>query len=314
VVVAALALAGELREPLSRVPNVVTLREDVARAQIRRSLPTATVSVQRIYSTQVATGRVIRQQPLPRTRLAGSAQVRLVVSKGTPFAHVPTLAGSPAARAKTSLARQGFGSRYRYAPSWTIRKGAVIELHPRAGTYLRRPATVTIVVASGYPRAAVPDVRNADLASAEAKLQSSHLRYRLVYRLTDAVPPGQVVGQIPPAGVTVYQGTQVRLTVARTLRWVKVFAASGTDTYESDSFTVPQRWRIRYRLAANDFGLALAQFSWSRDGDSLGAGGFLANAPGALRTYVVSNGAGSYRIAVQPYAGTRWYLEVDAFK
>ncbi len=315
VIVAALVFARELREPLASVPNVVTLREDAARAQIRRSLPTATVSVQRVYSTRIAAGRVIRQRPLPRTQFFGRAQVRLVVSRGTPYAYVPALAGSRPAPAKRSLAQHGFNSRYVLTPSWTVRKGAVVGLHPRAGTYLRRPATVTILVASGYPRSIVPDVRSSDLATAKSRLESSQLRYRLVYRLTDAARPGQVIGQIPAPGISVYQGTQVRLTVARTLRWVKVFAASGTDAYESDVFTVPDRWRIRYRLVADELGLALTRFSWAHDGDGSGTGSFLANgATDTLRTYGVGDGAGSYRLAVNPYAGTHWYVEVDALR
>jgi serine/threonine-protein kinase len=314
VVVAALAFAGALREPLASVPNVVTLREDAARAQIRRSLPTATVSVQRVYSTRVEAGRVIRQQPLPRTRLAGLSRMQLVVSRGTPYAYVPTLAGTGAASARRALARQGFRSRYASTPSWTVRKGAVVGLRPSAGAYVRRPATVTIVVASGYPRSVVPDVRNADLAAAESRLEGTGLRYRIVYRLTDEAAPGRVIDQIPAAGVSVYQRAQIRLTVARTLRWTKVFAASGTDAFESDTFTVPDRWRIRYRLVAEEFGLALARFSWTRDGDWLGTGSFVANVADALRTYGVGDGAGSYRIAVNPYAGTHWYVEVDALR
>jgi eukaryotic-like serine/threonine-protein kinase len=314
VLVAALVFAGELREPLASVPNVVTLREDVARAQIMRSLPTATVSVRRVYSTRVAAGRVIRQQPLPRTQLAGAGQVRLVVSQGTPYAYIPTLAGSRAGPARRTLARQGFNSRYRLTPSWTVRKGAVVGLQPKAGAYVHRPATVTILVASGYPRSVVPDVRGTDLASAESRLGASGLRYRLVYRLTDEAPPGRVLAQIPEPGISVYQRAQVRLTVARTLQWTKVFAFSGTDGFESDVFTVSDRWRIRYRLAPGDFGLALARFSWTRDGDSSATGTFVATASGALRTYGVGDGAGSYRIGVSPLAGTHWYVEVDVLR
>jgi beta-lactam-binding protein with PASTA domain/predicted Ser/Thr protein kinase len=313
VIVAALVLAGEVRHPL-RVPNVVALREDAARAAIMRTLPTATVSVQRVYSTRVAPGRVIRQRPSPRTPLVTSSKVQLVVSKGTPFAPVPALSGVPAAKAKSALARRGFTSRYAYAPSWVVRKGSVVRLRPRAGTRVRRPATVTLVVASGYPRAVVPEVRNTHLDSAKAQLASRNLRYRLVWRLTDAAAPGQVLEQIPSAGVTVYQGAQIRLTVARTLRWVKVLSASGTEEFESDPFTVPDRWRIRYRLVPNEFGLAVAQVGWAREGDDPGARSFLASGAGALRSYVSSDGAGTYRLLVRPYAGTRWYVEVDALK
>jgi beta-lactam-binding protein with PASTA domain len=313
VIVGTVAVARELGDPLREVPNVVSLREGTARAQLRRTLPSATVTVQRVYSTRVGAGRVIRQRPQARTLLGSGRQVELVVSRGTPFAPVPAVAGQPAAAARASLARQGFASRYAYTPSWTVRKGSVVTLSPRTGTRLHRPARVTIVVAAGYPRSVVPDVRNTDLASAEQGLAARHLRYRLVWRLTDAAPPGEVLDQIPAPGTSVYQNARIRLTVARTLRWVKVFDVSGTDDYESDLFTVPDRWRIRYRVAPNEFGLSLAQFGWTGTDDFSGHT-VLAKSPGALRTYVSSDGAGSYRLVVRSYAGTPWYVEVDALE
>src|SRR5262249_54031843 len=143
--------------------------------------------------------------------------------------------------------------------------GRVIELRPPRGTRLRRPATVRLFVASGYPRAVVPDVRRLDLPSAREQLAAKHLGYEIVYRLDRSVPASQVLGQSPAPGATVYTGARVQLKVARTLRWVKVFADTGSDAYQSDSFTVPDRWRIRYRLTpASDFYPALAQFSWAR--------------------------------------------------
>ena len=128
------------------------------------------------------------------------------------------------------------------------------------------------------------------------------------------MPAGRVLGQIPAGGTTVYRGTRVRLTVARGLRWVTVLAQSGADAYESDPFTVPARWRIRYRLAAGDFGPPLAQLSWSRDGGVFADGSFIADTAGTARTYAVADSAGTYRLAVSPSAGTAWYVEVDALE
>ncbi len=313
VIVAALFLAGQIRGPLAQVPNVVSLREDVARAEIRRAIPSADVSVTRIYSTDVGAGRVIRQQPEAKTRLRTGTQIQLVVSKGTPFANVPSLAGRTERAARATLASQGFASRRTYAPSWTVRKGSVIGLQPRTGTRLRRPARVTLVVASGYPRAVVPDVRNSALGDAEARLAAVGLRFRLVWHLTDAAAPGQVLDQIPAAGTSVYQGARIRLTVARTLHWVKLFAHSGSGAFDSDVFSVTGRWRIRYRLSPNAFGLALAQIVWSGTDASAGSS-FVATKAGSLRTFVPTDGSGSYRIGVRPYAGASWYVEVDVLK
>lgn len=315
IVVGAVIVAGHVGRQLRHAPNVVTLQENAARARIRRLLPDASVTVARVYSVDVAPGRVIRQQPEPRALVGRNAQVRLVVSRGNPFAPVPSIGtGASTAAALASLRQSGFGGRVRYEPSWTVRKGTVIGFDPVAGTRLRRPATVRIVLASGYPRSVVPNVENKDLASAQSQLVATHLRYRIVYRLAQGVPTNQVLHEIPAAGTSVYQGTRVRLTVSRTLRWVKVFSSFGADAYESNAFSVPDRWRIRYRVSASGLAPALAQFTWGRDGDLFGDGSFVADKPGVLLTYVTSSGAGTYRLAVSPYAGTGWYVEVDAFK
>jgi eukaryotic-like serine/threonine-protein kinase len=312
VTVGVLILAGELRQSL-RVPNVVSLRVSAARAQILHALPSATVALSRVYSTRVARGRVIRQRPRPGAELGTSGRVRLLVSRGSPFAVVPAVGvGAPPALVKASLAHSGFSGHFRYTPSWTVRKGTVIEVQPAAGTRLHRPATIEILVASGYPRAVVPDLENVDLASAQAQLAANHLRYRVVYRLSPHLAANQVLGQIPRAGVTVYQGTSVRLTVTRTFHWVKLFAGSGANGYESAAFTVPARWRIRYRLSPAGAAPALAQITWAREGELFG-NGFLAATPGALRTDVVPDG-GTYRLSITPYAGTSWYAEVDALE
>jgi serine/threonine-protein kinase len=312
----AFLLAEKLDQPVQRAPNLVALRETAAREQIERLLPGTSVVVARAYSTRVPKGRVIRQRPLPRATIPHGALLRLTVSRGTPYAPVPAIAaGAAAAAARRALARHGFGARYRYTPSWTVRKGAVIELRPAAGTRLRRPATVKVVVASGYPRERVPDVENAAVASAQGLLSDKHLRYQVVYRLSENVSPGLVLAQLPAAGAIVYRNTRVRLTVARTLRWVRVLASSGTDSYQSERFSVPARWRIRYKVAAGS-GLfpALAQVTWSRDGDPFARDGFLARGTDSLRTYDISDGAGDYRLSIVTDLGINWYVEVDALK
>jgi beta-lactam-binding protein with PASTA domain len=297
------------------MPPVVALGENAAQARILRLLPGSRVIVRRSYSLRMARGRVISQRPRARARVGHGAPVRIVVSDGTPFVNVPPITtGVAPAAARAVLARSGLGGRYRWEPSWTVRKGTVIELRPAIGTRVRRPAKVTIMVASGYPRAKVPNVLQTNVAEAETQLRARHLRFRIDYRLAPRSSANQVLGQWPDAGTSVYQGTRVRLTVARTLHWVKVFADSGSGDYQSTPFTVPKRWRIRYRLTAGDPGFAFAQISWLPDGDLFGrAAGFTAFGSDSLRTYVVP-ASGTYRLSVSPYLGAAWYVEVDAFE
>jgi serine/threonine-protein kinase len=315
VTAGSLLATHELTKSTLRAPDLVALRERAARATVARLLPGSPVRVTAAYSTRVASGRVIRQSPPPHAGLEHGAPIRLTVSKGTPFAEVPWVsAGEPKETARAALRRSGFRGRFRYAPSWTVRKGTVIELRPSSGTRLRRPTTVRIVVASGYPREVVPDVLNADLVSARSRLAARHLTYHVVYRPTNGVPANQVLRQYPAAGTIVYRGHTVRVTVARSFRWVRVLARTGGEDFVSGPFTVSGRWRVRYRLTAGDFGLTLAQVSWARNGDVFADGGFIARSVGTLQTQSVSEGAGTYRLAVSPAAGTSWYVEVDALE
>jgi serine/threonine-protein kinase len=315
VTAGAFLLLDALTGPVLRAPQLVSLRESAARARIRATLPGTAVEVARRYSVRVPSGRVIRQEPTAGRRVPHDASLRLVVSSGSPFAPVPAIAaGALPGVARAALARHGFTPRYRFTPSWTIRKGTVIEVRPRSGTRLRRPARVKIVIASGYPRAVVPNVQDADAATAQAQLLAKHLQYHVVYRIRHDVPAGRVIGQIPAAGATVYAGTHVRLTVARTLRWERIFVQTGVGPYESHPFTVPAHWRIRYRLAPGGFGVPIARIGWRADEEDHGGDGFVATAAEGAQTHAVSTGAGTYRLAVSTYGDTGWSVEVDALR
>jgi hypothetical protein len=262
---------------------------------------------------------VIRQRPAPRSHLDTGARVTLIVSKGSPFAELPSfVSGTKPVAAKAYLERSGFRVRYRWTPSWYVHKGEVIELHPSSGTRVRRPATVRIVVSSGWPRAVVPDVQSLDVDSAKRQLDARHLRYGIVYRPAHGDPPNQVASQKPLPGATVYHGTRVWLAVPRKVRWRAVFSDSGSGDYESVPFTVPARWRIRYRLDdGNDDSGATAELTWARDGDFFGFddGSFVAESAGSMQVHRVDDGAGTYRLTVRPDADEMsWYVEVDALQ
>jgi serine/threonine-protein kinase len=315
-VLAGVFAAAQILNGGVHAPNVLRMREGVARAQILHTMPTASVSVVRVYSTRVARGRVVRQRPKPDAKLERGVAVTLLVSKGTPFAQVPSIAsGTAPETAKAYLERSGFAVRYRWTPSWYVRKGAVVELSPGAGMRVRRPATVRIVVSSGWPRRVVPDVSGLDVEAAKQELEARHLRYGVVHRRSQTAVQDHVLAQTPAAGRTVYEGTRIWIGVAQRVRWTKVLSQSGSGSYESVPFTVPAKWRIRYRVDGEDFFGASAEISWTRDGGLFNDGSFFANNPGSTQVHDVSDGAGTYRLSVRPNgSGTSWYVEVDALQ
>ncbi len=106
--------------------DAVRLQERVARARFLTTMPTATVSVIRVYSTRVARGRVVRraaagtsQPPSKRSERHPHDQQRLAVCRSARDFR----GRSPAETAKGRLKRNGFRVRYRFTPSWSVGKG-----------------------------------------------------------------------------------------------------------------------------------------------------------------------------------------------
>jgi serine/threonine-protein kinase len=309
-------LAGVFGGRSPKAPNVILLSEAAAHARLAKTLPHATVTVHRVYSTRTPAGRVIGERPPAGARVSDHTRVVLTVSKGSPLAGVPPVrAGVTTAQAAIAALRlKGFTGRLRWTPSWTVRKGTVIRLTPSSGTQVHRPAAVRVLIASGYPRAVVPPVENLGLDAARAQLETRHLGSYVVYQQDAGVPVGRVLRQLPKAGATVYSGTRIRLTVSRGHRWTPVLRQSGSGSFESTPFAVAGRWRVVLRLrSGGDWQLPVAQVNWAKDGSWFSSGGFVAHGTG-IRSVPVSDADGSYRLAVTTFPGTSWQVEVDTFR
>jgi beta-lactam-binding protein with PASTA domain len=278
-------------------------------------------AVTRIYSESAASGVVLRQQPAAYARVDNlQVPISLVVSRGSAFAPVPSIAaGSDPEVAASTLSAAGFDSWRRFTPSWSVRKGNLVSLTPQAGAKVHRPARVTILISSGYPKSTVPALRGTTLSDAEGAVADQHLHYTVVYAPSQSIPAGQVMSQSPPAGSVMVQGHNVQITVARMPQWKRLLSQYGTDTYQSPPFTVGAHWRIVYRCGITDpnsYASVLTQFSWSST-DPLGPqDSFTANTAGPeLHTYYPSSGAGTFQLEVDPFgSGTTWYFAVESLE
>jgi serine/threonine-protein kinase len=309
-----------------RMPRLVGLPLSSARARLNGRAVALLhghprTAVTRIYSENAASGVVLRQHPAAYARVDNlRVPISLVVSRGSAFAAVPAItAGSGPGVAESTLRSAGFDTWRRFTPSWSVRKGNVVSLTPRAGARVHRPARVTILISSGYPKSTVPALRGSTLSEAEGAVADQHLHYTVVYAPSQAIPAGEVMGQSPPPGSVMIQGHTVQITVARTPQWKRLISQYGTDTYQSPPFTVGEHWRIVYRCGITDpnsFATVLTEFSWSST-DPLGPqDSFSANTAGPeLHTYYPSSGAGTFQLEVNPFgSGTTWYFEVDALE
>jgi beta-lactam-binding protein with PASTA domain len=126
---------------------------------------------------------------------------------------VPALAGVSVAEARDVLDEAGLRARVRLTQS-DEPSGVVIGLRPAPGSEVQERALVTLLVATGAPRVAVPDVVGGGASAARRMLEEAGLRARIV-RVASSKSAGTVIGQEPAAGAEVDRRSSVVLRVAK---------------------------------------------------------------------------------------------------
>jgi serine/threonine-protein kinase len=84
-----------------------------------------------------------------------------------------------------------------------------------AGGQVPKGSPVDLVVSTGKPRVAVPDVRNQSFPAAKAALANVGLTGVESDQYNDTVPAGQVISTNPAAGASATVGGQVTVSVSK---------------------------------------------------------------------------------------------------
>jgi beta-lactam-binding protein with PASTA domain/tRNA A-37 threonylcarbamoyl transferase component Bud32 len=127
---------------------------------------------------------------------------------------VPNVVGIRELKAKAKIEEAGLEPKIERSASAEFDKGIVMDQKPDAGTRIQKGDQVTIVVSTGVAQAVVPDVVGMDYADAVDALDEVNLdaRKRTVFSTKQ---DGRVIGQDPPAGEVVDEGTAVVLRVSK---------------------------------------------------------------------------------------------------
>src|SRR3954447_10960483 len=115
--------------------------------------------------------------------------------------------------AKTMLEAQGFVVRTRPRPS-QLPIGAVIAQDPAGGDRAPKGSIVFLIVSTGRPKSAVPDVRGLSQTDAIAALLKVGLRPSTHY-VFSGEPAQTVTAQNPPADTIVLRGSPVRINISQ---------------------------------------------------------------------------------------------------
>jgi serine/threonine-protein kinase len=320
-VVAALALGGvyavaSLDPPGIAAPAVVgdalaEARTAVAAAADEANVDTPVVQVAgRSYSEDVPAGAVLAQDPAPGSHVPETGALRVRLSLGSAWADVPELVGTPTRDALRTLADAGFTPVRRYGPSLEVPAWHVSDTSPGAGSRLRRPADVTVLVSTGPPRAAVPDIGGWEADDALDALEDAGFATS-VEETASAEEPGTVLRIDPTAGTRLQVGSTVTVVVAREPRWEAVQAFEGEEDATTQPVSVPAGARV-VLVAHNTSFLGVLDgwvgASWSGDDDGS------AEVDSGRETVIVEPADDDRTIAfrLEPHGSVRWELVVEA--
>jgi eukaryotic-like serine/threonine-protein kinase len=194
------------------------------------------VQVQRVANAEVDEGQAIDTDPPAGSRVDEGDTVILRVSQGPGQTTVPDVVGDEEAAATAELQRAEFRVDARQEASSDVDEGVVIRQSPAGNTQADVGSTVTIAVSSGPESVAVPDVRQQDLASAEAELNGAGLVVGNVSsEPNEDFSEGTVIRQDPGPTARVPEGSAVDLVLAAALDTVPVPTITGNSVTDAET-------------------------------------------------------------------------------
>ncbi len=168
----------------------------------------------RPYADSEAAGTIVGQRP-QSGRLREGQTVSVDVSAGPPPVAVPDLSSLSQADAGQRLVGAGLvlgqvSSRI----DASVPAGQVIAWTGQGGQ-LPKHSAVDLVISSGPPTVAVPDVHGMPFAQAQAALAAVQLTAVESDQFSDTVQKGQVAATTPPANASAVVGSQVTVIVSK---------------------------------------------------------------------------------------------------
>ena len=197
------------------VPGVEGLTQAAATTAITGAeLMVGTVAQQ--TSNTVAAGNVISQDPANGNSLAQGSPVNLVISSGPQIATVPNVEGLTENAATAALTEAKFTvGNVAQQTSDTVTTGRVVSQEPASGSSVAEGSPVNLVISSGPPVVAVPNVEGLTQDAAATAIAGAKLKVGTVAQQTsNTVAAGKITSQDPPSGSSVAQGSPVDLVIS----------------------------------------------------------------------------------------------------
>jgi eukaryotic-like serine/threonine-protein kinase len=171
----------------------------------------------------VKAGQVVATDPGAGSRLVRGHSVVLHVSKGPERFKVPSIGNVSQAQAQSDLSAipVDVNPTPTQQASETVKAGLTIATNPPAGSTVRRNSTVTIIVSSGQPILAIPNIDpGTPYDDAAQRLQDAGFETTRIDDFSDTIPKNGVIS-IDPTG-TARKSTTITLTVSKGPQSVRI--------------------------------------------------------------------------------------------
>lgn len=220
------------------LPNLVGIKYETAVTQ-NDDFDIALDDDGKVYSDEWGKGVIIEQKPKAGLMIKLGSQVKVKVSLGPLVVQLPNFAGKEARQTFSWLKDHGLDYKEQRAYSEDVSAGCVIYTDPSKDSPLNSGTTVTVYVSMGPERlpVEVPDVTGLKAEDARAALERKMMIVGSYVEQYGDAPVGVVIGQEPPGGSMVNEGTEITLIVC-----------SGIDPEELEAERRKTMGKIRLRI------------------------------------------------------------------
>jgi eukaryotic-like serine/threonine-protein kinase len=169
----------------------------------------------RVFSDDVATGRVISTTPPGGTQAERGSRVTLVVSRGPEQVQVPDVTGQSLDDARAALERLGLETAVQREESADAEPGNVLRQDPAGGAEVDAGTTVTLTVAREVEEVEVPSVVGRTQDEATEALSGAGFEVDVGREEVQTPDEDGVVLRQTPSQGRAERGSQVRIVVGR---------------------------------------------------------------------------------------------------
>jgi eukaryotic-like serine/threonine-protein kinase len=241
------------------VPDVVGKQLTEAKTELERK--NLVVSVAQVTRTDKPAGQVLEQDPKAGDQASPGDSVKLTVAK-LPDVTIPGLIGRGYKEATALLDAANLRHSVDLQTSDVVSKGLVISSEPPEGTSVPQQSLVKLIVSSGPPARAVPDVVGQNATDAGNALQSAGFKVNPVYQPSNTVDRNVVISTDPSAGVVRPAGDTITMVVSTGPNSVTVPQVVGLSVADAEQALKDAGFSVRVfeqqSSKAND-GIVLSQ-------------------------------------------------------